>query len=349
MKITKKVDAVVVGGSLVGLNLFKNLLAKGKNVLLIEKSGELGGSLLSHNSDDQSTNLESIIWTSEKHEDLFDYETEFAETLSLGKKGLMPFVGFGEQKIAALEAIDLFASAETQIPSQMKADAFINFPKTKVLLHTQITAMTKKDEADEHYNLFEINGKNYFESDEIYWTAPVHELDYTLPKETMGTFRQKIKKAKHFDALTARFEVSKEELKEFQNNKFIFMGEDSTPWMGCHTGGSFLTFVSYFEAPLSSDHDFIRKHLKALKKQINKALPELFDEEAEKGLSREKISLHKAAISNFSPAKKDGKLKGLENFHLFSSHKEFWPHAFTGRITPAEAVEISEPEVDLEA
>jgi len=312
MKITKKVDALVVGGSLVGLNIFKNLISEGKNVLLIEKSGELGGSLMTQ---DQNNNfeLDSMIWTAEKNDVLFEYSSNFSETLSLGKKGLMPFVGFGEQKVAALDAVDLFAGSEIQIPTQIRPNVFSDFPKTKVLLHSQITSMTHRPENDSVYTLFEINGKNHIEADEIYWTAPVHELEYTLPKESMQTFRQKIKKAKHFDALTARFEVSKEELGEFQDNKFIFMGEEQHPWMGCHRGDSFLTFVSYFEAPLSSDHDFIRKHLKALKKQINKALPHLFDQDAEKGLSREKISLHKAAISNFNPTKKNGLLKRSAN------------------------------------
>lgn len=335
MKITKKVDAVVVGGSLVGLNVFKTLLAEGKNVLLIEKSGELGGTLLSQGEDSQMT-LDSLIWTREKHNDLFEYESDLTETLTLGKKGLMPFVGFGKEKIAALEAVDVFADSKTVIPTQVKTDVFNSLPANKILLHTQITAMVKQSEAEEQFSLFEINGKSYIEAEEIYWTAPVQELEYALPKEGFGSFRQKIKKAKDFDAFTARFEISKEELKDFQNNKFIFMGEEQTPWMGCHTGGSFLTFVTYFEAPLSSDHDFIRKHLKALKKQINKAFPDLFDEEAEKGLSREKISLHKAAISNFNPSKKNGKLKDLENFHLFSSHKDFWPHAFSGRLVSFE-------------
>jgi len=348
MKITKKVDALVIGGSLVGLNVFQNLLAEGKNVLLLEKSGALGGSLLSPNLENQMI-LDSLVWTSDKHENLFNYEDGFSETLSLGKKGLMPFVGFGEQKIAALEAVDIFANNETQIAKQIKKDVFSSLPENKIMLHSQITAMVKKSEEDSTYTLFEINGKNHIEATEIYWTAPIQELDYSLPKDTMGTFRQKIKKAKHFDALTARFEISKEELKDYQNNKFIFMGEDQNPWMGCHTGNSYLTFVSYFEAPLSSDHDFIRKHLKTLKKQISKAMPDLFDEEAEKGLSREKISLHKSAISNFNPAKKDGRLKGLENIHLFSSHKEFWPHAFSGRLSRAEQIELSEPTLDSEA
>jgi predicted NAD/FAD-dependent oxidoreductase len=348
MKITKKVDALVIGGSLVGLNIFKNLLAEGKSVLLLEKSGSLGGSLFSPNVENQMT-LDSLVWTTEKHDDLFDYEHIFKETLTLGKKGLMPFVGFGEQKIAALEAVDVFASDDTQISSQLKKDVFSELPENKILLHSQITAMVKKAEEDETYSLFEINGKNYLEADEIYWTAPVQELEDILPKDTMSTFRQKIKKAKHFDALTARFEVSKEELKDFKDNKFIFMGEDQNPWMGCHTGDSYLTFVSYFDAQFSIDHDFIRKHLKTLKKQISKALPDLFDEEAEKGLSREKISLHRAAISNFNPAKKDGRIKELENFHLFASHKEFWPHAFTGRLGQEMAVTKVEHNLNFEA
>ena len=331
MKITKKVDALVVGGGLIGLNLLKNLLDSGKNAILLEKSGELGGTVLSPN-EEKTLRLDSLIWTAEKNTNLFNYDATFSETLSLGKKGLMPFMGFGDQKIPALDAVDFFASAETKIPTSFNENVFKDIPQNRIQLHSQITSFTKTSAEEETYKFFEINGKNHIESSEVYWTAPVHELDYILPKEEMGTFKQKVKKAKHFDALTAKFELSKEELGDFQNNKFIFMGEEGNPWMGCHIGGNFLTFVSYFEAPLSSDHDFVRKHLKALKKQLNKAFPEAFDAETEKNFSSEKIVLHKASISNFNPAKKDEGLKELTNFKLISSHKAFWPHAFEGRL-----------------
>jgi predicted NAD/FAD-dependent oxidoreductase len=347
MKITKKVDALVVGGGLIGLNLLKNLLNSGKNAILLEKSGELGGTVLSQN-EESSLNLDALIWTQEENTNLFTYNTNFSETMTLGKKGLMPFVGFGDQKIPALDAIDFFANAETKIPTSFNKDIFQKIPQNKIQLHTQITSFVKASPEDETYSLFEINGKSFIEAKEVYWTAPVQELDYILPKDYMNAFKQKVKKAKHFDALTAKIELSKEELGEFQNNKFIFMGEESNPWMGCHTGGDFLTFVSYFESPLSSDHDFIRKHLKALKKQVNKAFPEAFDTEAEKGLSREKIILHKAAISNFNPAKKDDGLKELTNFKLVASHKAFWPHAFEGRLITTQAETAEEPQLDVE-
>ena len=68
MKISKKLDALVVGGGLIGLKIFKDLIASGKNAALIEKSGELGGGLLSpQESENFHFSLDSLIWTESQH------------------------------------------------------------------------------------------------------------------------------------------------------------------------------------------------------------------------------------------------------------------------------------------
>lgn len=326
MKVPKKVEYLVVGGGLVGLSIFKKLQADGKDAILIEKSGELGGSLM-QKSEDQTFSLESLIWTQEKNTDLFKYEAAFGETLCIGKKGLMPFMGFGEEKVPALEVIDLFASNETQIVTGLTEEKFTS---NKTLLHTQITSLSKTSEESD-YNLFEINGKTFIEASQVIWTVPIQELDEILPKEEFGPLRQKIKKSKHFDVITAKFEVAKEELGDFKDNKFIFMGEEQTPWLGCALSDNQFTFISFYDANLTGDHDYIRKHLKTLKRRLHKAFPEVFTEET-KGLSREKITLHRSAVSSFSPAKKDWCLKDLSNFYLLSSHKSFWPHPIEEKL-----------------
>ncbi len=330
MKIPKKVEYLVVGGGLVGLSIFEKLQADGKEAILIEKSGELGGSLMRPNTE-EGFSLESLIWTQEKNLNLFKYDTDFSETLCIGKKGLMPFMGFGEEKVPALEAIDIFASTETQIVTGLQNPVLPENLVKKSFLHTQITSISKTPES-EIYNLFELNGKSFLEANNIIWTAPVQELDEILPKEEFGSLRQKIKKSKHFDVITAKFEVSKEEIGEFKNNKFIFMGEEQTPWLGCSTTDNQMTFISFYDSALTSDHDFIRKHLKTLKRRLHKAFPEAFDEEITKGSSKEKITLHRSAISSFNPSKKDWCLKELSNFYLLSSHKSFWPHPIEEKL-----------------
>ncbi|MGH1467457.1 MAG: NAD(P)-binding protein [Bdellovibrionales bacterium] len=330
MKIPKKVEYLVVGGGLVGLSIFEKLQAEGKDSILIEKSGELGGSLMRPDSEG-AFSLESLIWTQEKNLNLFKYDTKFSETLCIGKKGLMPFMGFGEEKVPALEAIDIFASNETQIVTSFQNPSLSENLIKRSFLHTQVTSLSKTSE-DGDYNLFELNGKNFIEAEKIIWTAPVQELDEVLPKEEFGALRQKIKKSKHFDVITAKFEVSKEELGEFQNNKFIFMGEEQTPWLGCSITDNQMTFISFYDSALTSDHDFIRKHLKTLKRRLHKAFSEAFDEEITKGSSKEKITLHRSAISSFNPSKKDWCLKDLSNLYLLSSHKSFWPHPLEEKL-----------------
>ncbi len=107
------------------------------------------------------------------------------------------------------------------------------------------------------------------------------------------------------------------------------MGEDETPWLGCAATESELTMISFYDSALSSDHDFIRKHLKTLKRRLCKAFPEVFTEDY---TTKEKITLHKSAVSNFNPSKKDWLLKELTNFYLLSSHKSFWPHPIEEKL-----------------
>lgn len=330
MRIPKKVEYLVVGGGLIGLTIFKKLQAEGRNSILIEKSGELGGSLTSKREDD-SFFLDSLIWTQTKNEKIFKYDTNFSETLCIGKRGLMPFMGFGEEKVPALELVDIFASNETQIVTSLQAQPLSQELLKKTFLHTQITSMSSASN-DAPYEFFEINGKTVLEAEHVIWTAPIQELDKVLPKETFRTLKQKIKKSKDFDVITTKFEVAREELGELKNNKFIFIGEKQTPWLGCSLNENQMTFISFYDSALSSDHDFIRKHLKTLKKRLHKALPGVFTEENTKTNSREKIALHKSAVSSFNPAKKDWCLKDLNNFSLLSSHKSFWPHPIEEKL-----------------
>ncbi len=320
MKIPKKVEYLVVGGGLLGLSILNKLKNDGcDSAVLIEKSGELGGSLMNH-SEEAGFSLESLIWTTEKNTSFFNYDTEFKDALVIGKKGLMPFMGFGEDKVPALEVVDQFCDSKTQIVTGLKTENLLN---GSTHLHTQITGILKPTPDSEH-SLFELNGKTQIEAQKVIWTAPIQELDEVLPKEGFGALRQKIKKSKHFDVITAKFEVSKEELGEVSENKFVFMGEEETPWLGAMINKDELTMISYYDSAHSSDHDFIRKHLKTLKRRLAKAFPEAFTDEKTK--AREKITLHKSAVSTFNPSKKDWCLKDLSNFYLLSSHKSFWPH-----------------------
>ncbi len=338
MKVPNKVEYLVVGGGLVGLSVFKKLQTKGKDSILIESSGELGGSLM-REGEENFFSLESLIWTQEKNLDLFKYDTEFLETLCSGKKGLIPFIGFGDKKISTIDLIDIFTSKKTYIVTGIKKNSFSTQNVKNIFLHSQITALFKTSK-DSNYNLLELNGKTRIQVEHVIWTAPVQELNDILPeKDFFNDFRKKIKKSKDFDVITAKFKIAKEKLGDFQNNKFIFMGEEQAPWMGCALSNSEMTFISFYDSVLSSDHDFIRKHLKLLKRHIQKTLPNPFTKEISKK-TKEKISLHRSAMSSFNPAIKKGRLKILANFYLLSSCKFFRPHSIEKKLKAASSSEL---------
>ncbi len=70
-----------------------------------------------------------------------------------------------------------------------------------------------------------------------------------------------------------------------------------------------------------------------------KVLPSAFTKELKKK-TKEKISLHKAAVSSFNPAVKEGYLKILPNFYLLSSCKSFWPHPIEKKLQAVSSSEL---------
>lgn len=337
MKLPKKVDYLIVGGGLVGLRILQNLEKENHNAFLIEKSGNIGGSLLKENKKDLT--LDSLVWTKENY-DFFTYKNDFSEILTFGKKGLIPFVGFGDEKIECLEVLDSFTSPKTKITTHIKDSFFAYDESSKIALHSEITAIHKKEEDSKLYTLAEINGKSLVEAENIIWTASVQDLEPILPKDqdTFARLRAKIKKEKVFDVMTAQFTLSEEELGDHANKGFVFMGEESCPWLGVHLGEDRFVFISYYNKNLSGDHDFLRKHLKHLKRSLHKAFPAIYDENFIKTHQGERLVLHNAAISNFNPALKDLKLKALPNFFLFSSHKTFWPEPLESKLAALENI-----------
>ena len=122
-KKPKKVDSLIVGGGLVGLKLLKHLesakssekpSAKSsekpssgspkQKVFLIEKTREIGGTTatFTFNGDRHQMKLNSLLWT-EDHNSIF-------ETFTLGKKGLTPFLGFGDYRSNTLDIAEAFTN-----------------------------------------------------------------------------------------------------------------------------------------------------------------------------------------------------------------------------------------------
>lgn len=326
MKRPKKVDSLIVGGGLIGLELLTKLEASGQKVFLIESSNELGGTSTNINLEEKSIKLNSLLWSKD--------ESQSFTTLTLGKKGLTPFLGFGEKKINALEIAEDFTH-ENSRPIQSIPFNFDSVESFKTL--TQATKVTLNQEG-KHF--CELNGKDNIEFEKLYWTAPMSELLKVLGKDSFAELKQKESKAKRFDGMTIQFEGDLELFKEHQNSKFILFGEDETPWMGALIEGDLLSFTTFYSHTLSQDHDFIRRHLKSLKRQVRKIFPDLYSEDQISLFSTDKLTLHNnvASLLNLSPKAQ----KELEPIEFMGSHKGHYPSPFHSKRAKIHSFDLRE-------
>jgi len=332
MKRPKKVDSLIVGGGLVGLNLLKKLEALGEKVFLIEKTSDLGGTCTNLDFENKTIKLSTLLWEKDESLEL--------ETFTLGKKGLTPFLGFGDKKSNVIEIAEDFINPHSK-PLKSLDFNFESISAFKTL--TQATKLTL-DQEGQHF--CELNGKDQIEFKNLYWTAATSELLKVTGKDSFIDLKQKNSKAKRFDGMTIQFEGDLDIFKDHTDSKFILFGEDETPWMGSLVEENLLTFTTFYPYTLSQDHDFIRRHLKSLKRQVRKIFPDLYTEDQISLFSTDKLTLHTNVGSLLNLGSK--LVKELEPIHFLGSHKEHFPSPFASKMTSLSSIEKSIDEPELE-
>jgi|GEM_PF-2101909 len=317
MKKPKKVDSLIVGGGLIGLKLLKKLEAENKTVLLIEKSSDLGGSTFSFDKETSKCELHSLLWTTE--------DTAQKETFTLGKKGLSPFLSFGSYNGDALPVAESFI--QTNSAPVKTLDLSINLESNKNI--KTLAQATKLLKSNDGALLCELNGKDFVEYTDLHWTASLDELLKLKAKDELIEIRQKLGKHKRFDGLTIQFSSTSDQFKDHQDSKFILFGESDTPWMGALLNDTVLTFTSFFLSAQSQDHDFIRRHLKSLKRQVRKLFPDLYDEDQISIFSKDRLTTHTEVLSQMPfTTKTQNSLKPLT---YYGSHKGHYPLPFESK------------------
>lgn len=333
MKKPKKVDSLIVGGGLIGLKLLKRLEAENKSVLLIEQSSNIGGSTFSFDKETSKCELHSLLWTTD--------DSKETETFTLGRKGLSPFLSFGSYNGDALSVAESFIQAnstplkELDLSSSQNTDETFNFAtNTNIKTLTQATELLKSTEGS---LLCQLNGKDFIEYTDLHWTASLDQLLKLKAKDELIEIRQKLGKHKRFDGLTIQFSSTSdqssdrlsEQFKDHKDSKFILFGETDTPWMGALLNDNVLTFTSFFLSSKSQDHDFIRRHLKSLKRQVRKIFPDLYDEDQISVFSKDRLTVHTEVLSQMPfSAKTQSSLKPLL---YYGSHKGHYPSPFESK------------------
>ena len=323
MKRPRKVDSLIVGGGLVGLKLLKQLESQGeKKIVLVEKASDIGGTTATFNSETNQIRLNSLIWMEDQKGGCS------FESYTLGKKGLTPFLGFGDYKENCLEIAESFTDPMSKPLKSIDLNLSGNEP-IKTL--TQATRLTK-DQRGQYF--CELNGEHLIQYSKLYWCAPLDELLKITPKDSFIDLSQKLSKAKRFDGMTLQFEGCLDQFKDHQESKFILFGEEDKPWMGAVIGDQILTFTTFYSYILSQNHDFIRRHLKSLKKQVRKIFPHLYSEDQINMFSTDRLTLHTSVLSllnlNLKAQKK------LLPIIFCGSHKEHYPKPFESKYAMAQ-------------
>lgn len=327
MKVKNNSDYVVVGGGLIGLLLYKKLQDSGQSVILLEKQGKVGGSLLEEGSQ-QEFSFKVPLWTNNIFPSVFEYSTLEGPILTLGKNGATPFVGFGDQKIEALDAVNLFSEGKLHLPQTLKVDGDF-LQSNGIYCHSEVLKISR---SENHEIKINVNGKQDITTKNLIWTCSAQNLDQSIAPGELDKTKQKIKKAKFYDCIL--LETPRLEISEVENTRYLFFGENQPTWIGSSFNSpDKMTWACFMDQRSSADHDVVRKALKALEKCIKKVSPE-----SETKLSREKISFIGSSLSELNFLNKNYQLKDWPNLFFLGSSKNTWPSPLEGKLSAIESV-----------
>jgi len=336
MKRPKKVDSLIVGGGLIGLKLLKKLESSNEKVFLIEKTGDIGGTTTTIDEETRKAKLNTLIWLTDQNKN--------TETFTLGKKGVTPFLGFGDYKGNVLDVAESFTNTNSVPLESIDTELGIEIGENEPM--KTLTQATKLIIDQDGQNFCELNGKDSIEFNTLYWTAPMDELLKLMPKESLNELKQKASKAKKFDGMTMQFDGDLDQFKDYQHAKFILFGEDDTPWMGSILEGQVLTFSTFYSYTLSQDHDFIRRHMKSLKRQVRKIFPNLYTEDQISMFSTDRLTLHSDVLSLLSLSTKT--IKELKPIVFCGSHKAHFPSPFESKNDMISNIQNQSPKANSE-
>jgi protoporphyrinogen oxidase len=358
MSYPKKTITAIIGGGLTGLTLAALFEKQGEDYLLFESQGEFGG--LAKGQLEQGVWLDYGLKSMPVGEDIstnplialkktlnlkiqIESWTEGPQTLD--KRGLVPFMGFGESKARNLiEELSYFTQSPRLLISggwRNLTEALLNQIPTEKRITRAI--VTKFDLQDDQVCGIQINGETTIEVKRVVMTLPPNELKNFLSfQQILPKLALKIAKTSPWTAVS----LDIAHLEKITDAKSMFIFRDATD-LDCYVVGQFVTnadpsrdvgglqissWLSLIDSETSLDDELVSKVIKTMKKNIKKAFPQLIEKSA-----WERLLVIPGSLTQYGalPVEKNGSLSGLNNLFLAGSQIEGAKRNLTNALSSA--------------
>lgn len=340
MAISKKeVPLVILGGGLTGLCVAACLEKLGADYFLVEGSSEFGGLARGQNENGVyldyglkslplGENLEdNPLYQLKKFLDLkIGIDSDNSPTLTLEKSGLIPFMGFGETKNTNLvDEISYYTSSPRVWVSggwhHLIQELNERIPVRKKILRSQVVRLELQDKK---VRAAHINGDSQVLAERFIWTMHPVKLLELLPPHTLANRNTKALTKQHPYTVINLDYVTEGVLTDLKNTVVLSSGgEDEFYVVGRFISNVDLSrqvsskqvssWLGLVDAEKAEDEEEVSKTIKLMKRQIQKAFPDLFEKKP-----WERIIVAQDALGTVDTLslEADGALQGLENLYM---------------------------------
>jgi phytoene dehydrogenase-like protein len=339
----QKNSTVIIGGGLAGLTLAALLEDAGHDYLLLEGQTEFGG--LAKGQQEQGVWLDYGMKTIPSGAEIsanpllvlkkklnFDFQIESwtDSPQTLDKKGLVPFMGFGETKVRDLvDELSYFTSSPRLLVSggwaKLTDCLLARIPESKRLTRAIVSRI---DIDDRRVTAVHINGESMIETDRVISTlAPAHLKSLVAVGKLPVKLALKLSKISPWTALSLDIATGTREtdaknifiLKDAVEDDFYILGHfvsNADPSRNV-SGLQISSWLTLIDAEKAIDDEFVSKAIKTMKKNIKRVFPKLAEE-----AKWERILVAPDAIAQSDEItfEKSGALIGFDNLYLAGAH-----------------------------
>lgn len=269
-------------------------------------------------------------------------ETREGTPITFDKGDFKSFLGFGDTKIQAVDAVSSFCTTTNSLPQLSPEDYWkqaLEAVESQVFLDQQITNIEFDEEGITQVSL---NGKTTLIGSRFYFFDQFPFVFEKLGQEIKKQASQ-FAKAKWYSSVNVVMHHEKEPENYEVDQLYLLMGSKNQPCLGqfSRVNGHLISrWETFIPAELTPDSETTGAAYKEIKKQFKRAFP---NTEISRG--REHILLHDRVYANLEKTGiQNGKVSYFNNLFVFSplfENSVGWAHEIACGLKAAEAVDLA--------
>lgn len=320
-KLKKRYDHIIIGYNLTSLSFAFELFKKGQNFCVLD-SKHLNGSGAKFISSVDHLVATRVPFNASLDPNQLELppfgEVEQREgtPITFDKGDFKSFLGFGDNKITAMEAVEPFCQTTHSLP-QLKVEDYwtqaLNEVESHIFLDQQITDIEFDEEG---ITLIRLNGKSTLTGSQFYFFDQFPFLFEKLGSE-MKKQASQFAKAKWHSSVNLVIHHQEEPEAFEMDQLYLLMGSKNQPCLGqfSRVNGHLVSrWETFIQAELTPDSETTGAAYKEIKKQVKRAFfPNSSPKNSEHILIHDRVyaDLTKTGVEN-------GKLSYFNNLYAFS-------------------------------